>query len=165
MNASDADSPRVTEDFARAHLSSIETSSARADLAILVLAAIAIGMIGYLASNHPDIEGPDITRVAGLVLAAFFLGLQLTALSRAAFPNHKRTGASLLDFRSIATRTAQQFTSEYLAADDGGRLDQMARQIHHRASILAVKHEEMRKAFISLIIAVPAWALALGIIG
>lgn len=159
----DTTTPFVTAHFAREHLASIGAAAARSDASILALTAILIAMSGYLAPRVSLRSGIDAQTIS-LALVIVASSYALIALEKGAFPQAPRRTRSLLNIRAIADRTPQQFRDAYLSADEMTLIEDITQQIHDSAQLLAVKQNELQKAFRATLIAVPPWLVALGIL-
>jgi hypothetical protein len=162
-DTSNTATPFVTAHFACEHLASIGAAAARSDASILALTAILIAMSGYLAPRANLRLGIDVKTISLLLVIASFT-YALIALQKGAFPRPPRMTRSLLNIRVIADRTPQQFRDAYLSANEMTFVEDITQQIHDRAQLLAVKQNELQKAYLATLIAIPPWLVALGIL-
>jgi hypothetical protein len=133
----------------------------RVDAKFSVILAINTGMLAFLATSAPPIGAfsrwmevfGGITIV--LVVVSFLL------LYAGSFPNLKGGEASLIYFREIAKHREQKFVQEFSKQSERQYADDLLCQVWRNSQILTMKFDCLKRAFIFMALAIPAWIVTL----
>ena len=129
------------------------------------LFAINSTMLGVLAArfDRADFEVWYTSLSASLTVAALIYSF--SQLYRCAYPQLKGGSGSYVYFQSIATRTESNFVDDFTKLKDTDWLRDLTAQIWRNSEILVTKYSALKHAFITTLIALIPWALAISFTG
>jgi hypothetical protein len=121
------------------------------------LFALDVGLLGYSAVN---LGREDLHNVHLAVFGAAFLTLTVASLLHVywcVFPHLKGGANSLIYFREIAHRNELDFADAFLSRTDESHACDAAGQIWRNSTILKLKFDYLKRAFILTMLAIAPW--------
>ncbi len=137
----------------------------RVDSKASFLFAIDTGLIAIMLTNlqSDDIEFPY---VGALLFATIYFALaSLFYVYRCAFPHLAGGANSLIYFRAIARKTAQEYIGAVRSETPEQRLEDLLCQVWRNSEILTIKFDAVELAFRLTIVALAPWITFLMIAG
>lgn len=153
MSLSPEDRIRVAEESLSRQLQWVRAVEAK----VSVLAAVAMGMLGLLATRIPtDFESWKAVALFAIIGAAGQIAC-LTSCGLATFPRLKHKNLSLLFFATIASLTEDECVTQFKSVDSDAYLNDLLKQVHRNAQIATAKYWHVRFGTVSLLVSVPLW--------
>lgn len=122
------------------------------------LFAVDTGLLGLGAVN---LRREDLQHSCVVVFAVMFVALTLASLIyvyRCVFPHLKGGANSLVYFREIANHTERDFVDAFNSRADEDHAIDVASQIWRNSTILKLKFDYLKFAFVLTMLAIAPWA-------
>ena len=129
------------------------------------LFAINSTMLGVLAARFDPTDLAEWYTSLSAALTVAALIYSFAQLYLCAYPQLKGGGGSYVYFQSIAARTESNFVDDFVKLDEKEWLRDLTAQIWRNSEILSAKYAALKHAFITTLIALIPWALAISFTG
>ncbi|SLN70294.1 Pycsar system effector family protein [Roseisalinus antarcticus] len=157
-NASDL-APLQRAEIMEKNLARMTEAVRAADLKMALLVPTTSAMVGVLAAlfrTSPFTAATGIAFHISLVpLVAVFVFVAVSVV-----PRLRPAEGSMLFFGTVAQQDVRAFRARAEALDAAAYLADLADQCHAVASIARLKHRIVRRAYITFLVALPLWAVA-----
>lgn len=129
------------------------------------LFAINSTMLGVLAARFGPTDLHEWYTTLSSVLAVLALTYSFVQLYICAYPQTKGGSGSYVYFQSIASKTESTFINEFINLDEQDWLRDLSGQIWRNSEILSVKYAALKQSFVTTLVALIPWALAISFTG
>lgn len=133
----------------------------RVDTRASVLLGVNLGMLAFLVSNLPGVPQLRWDLLYPAVPTLMLIGYSLYQLFRCAFPQLQGGSSSLIFFGELAKRRESEYIDAFLEQSVPAYVKDLTAQAWRNAVILTLKYRHLKRAFVSMSLAVPCWVATL----
>lgn len=126
-----------------------------------IILGLNLGMLSLLVSFAPPLDMWTRMMWGAIILTIIALGLSFLCIYFSIFPRTTDPGDSLFYFGSIAKRDCNEYQQEFISKSDADHVEDILAQVHRNAVILTTKFEYLKGAYLTLILGVVPWTIAL----
>ncbi len=146
-------------DFLEKNLARLLDWAQAADNKISPVLSIATFMLGVMAAIAPDLHALSLAKILSGTLAAIALLLTLLCLFLVTFPRTTGPKNSLIFFDRINNIDVTEFAQKVAALQEVDYIDDLVRQCHRNAHIAGEKFKHLKRALLTLFIAIVPWVI------